>query len=38
MILATVGMQLGFDRLIKAMDALAPGLGQPVIAQVGKGT
>lgn len=38
MILVTVGMQLGFDRLIKAMDAIAPDLGQPVIAQVGKGT
>lgn len=38
MILVTVGMQLGFDRLIAAMDALAPGIGQPVIAQVGKGT
>ncbi len=37
MILVTVGMQLGFDRLIAAMDALAPTLGQPVIAQVGKG-
>jgi UDP-N-acetylglucosamine transferase subunit ALG13 len=36
-ILVTVGMQLGFDRLIKAMDELAPGLGQPVIAQTGKG-
>jgi len=36
-ILVTVGMQLGFDRLIRAMDALAPGLGAPVIAQVGKG-
>lgn len=37
MILVTVGMQLGFDRLIKAMDALAPTLGQTVIAQTGKG-
>lgn len=37
MILVTVGMQLGFDRLIAAMDRLAPSLGQPVIAQVGKG-
>lgn len=36
MILVTVGMQLGFDRLIAAMDALAPGLGQPVIAQTGR--
>ncbi len=38
MILVTVGMQLGFDRLIAAMDSLAPGLGMPVIAQTGKGT
>ena len=38
MILVTVGMQLGFDRLIAAMDALAPDLGMPVIAQTGKGT
>lgn len=38
MIIVTVGMQLGFDRLIAAMDDLAPGLGMPVIAQTGKGT
>lgn len=38
MILVTVGMQLGFDRLIKAMDHLAPNLGLPVIAQTGKGS
>lgn len=38
MILVTVGMQLGFDRLIAAMDALAPELEGPVIAQTGKGT
>ncbi|OBV11224.1 glycosyltransferase [Erythrobacter dokdonensis] len=37
MIIVTVGMQLGFDRLIAAMDALAPGLAMPVIAQTGKG-
>jgi UDP-N-acetylglucosamine transferase subunit ALG13 len=37
-IIVTVGMQLGFDRLIAAMDALAPTLGMPVIAQTGKGT
>jgi UDP-N-acetylglucosamine transferase subunit ALG13 len=37
-IVVTVGMQLGFDRLIKAMDALAPSLGMPVIAQTGKGS
>ena len=38
MIIVTVGMQLGFDRLIEAMDKLAPGLGMPVIAQNGKGS
>lgn len=38
MIIVTVGMQLGFDRLIRAMDALAPTLGTPVIAQTGKGS
>lgn len=38
MIIVTVGMQLGFDRLIAAMDALAPQLGMPVIAQTGKGS
>lgn len=38
MIVVTVGMQLGFDRLIAAMDNLAPRLAMPVIAQTGKGT
>jgi len=37
-IIVTVGMQLGFDRLIAAMDDLAPQLGMPVIAQTGKGS
>ncbi|MEE4200888.1 glycosyltransferase [Erythrobacter sp.] len=37
MILVTVGMQLGFDRLIRAMDALAPELGMKVVAQTGRG-
>lgn len=37
MILVTVGMQLGFDRLIETMDQLAPSLGMEVIAQVGRG-
>lgn len=37
MILVTVGMQLGFDRLIRAMDELAPTLGMDVIAQIGRG-
>jgi UDP-N-acetylglucosamine transferase subunit ALG13 len=36
-IVVTVGMQLGFDRLIEAMDRLAPDLGVPVVAQTGKG-
>lgn len=35
MIFVTVGTQLPFPRLIDAMDALAPGLGEPVIAQAG---
>ena len=38
MILVTVGMQLGFDRLIRAMDALAPELGIEIVAQTGQGT
>ncbi len=38
MILVTVGTQLGFDRLIEAMDHLTPSLGTEVIAQTGKGT
>lgn len=38
MIIVTVGMQLGFDRLIAAMDEIAPTLGMPVVAQTGKGT
>lgn len=38
MILVTVGMQLGFDRLIEAMDAIAPQLDQPMIAQIGHGS
>ncbi|MEQ5788483.1 glucuronosyltransferase [Erythrobacter sp. NFXS35] len=37
MIIVTVGMQLGFDRLIEAMDAIAPEIGIPVIAQTGMG-
>lgn len=38
MILVTVGMQLGFDRLVRAMDSIAPQLGVPIIAQTGKGS
>ena len=37
MIIVTVGMQLGFDRLVEAMDDLAPSLGVEVIAQIGRG-
>lgn len=37
MIVVSVGTQLPFDRLIRAMDALAPGLDQPVFAQLGHG-
>lgn len=38
MILVTVGMQLGFDRLIAAMDAIASDLDEEVVAQTGKGS
>lgn len=36
MILVTVGTQLPFDRLIQMMDAMAPDLGEPVVAQIGR--
>jgi UDP-N-acetylglucosamine transferase subunit ALG13 len=36
-ILVTVGTQLPFDRLIRAVDELTPGLGQRVIAQTNDG-
>lgn len=38
MIFATVGTQLPFDRLIEALDQLAPGLAEPVFAQTGAST
>lgn len=38
MILVTVGMQLGFDRLICAMDEITPRLPVEVVAQIGNGT
>ncbi|AGS23030.1 glycosyltransferase family 28 protein [Rhizobium etli] len=38
MILVTVGTQLPFDRLIKAVDSFAEELTKPVLAQIGKGT
>lgn len=36
MIFATIGTQLPFERLIRALDALAPSLGRPVVAQIGR--
>ncbi len=38
MILATVGTQLPFDRLIRILDGLAPSLGEPIFAQLGNTT
>lgn len=38
MIFVATGTQLAFPRLIGAMDAMAPGLDEPVIAQVGPDT
>lgn len=38
MILVTVGMQLGFDRLIAVMDDIAPHLPAKVVAQIGTGS
>lgn len=35
MIFATTGTQLAFPRLMAALDALAPDLGEEIIAQVG---
>lgn len=37
MILLTVGTQLPFDRLVRAVDELAPSLSQRVFAQIGAG-
>lgn len=37
MILLTVGTQLPFDRLVSIVDGLAPGLTEPVLAQIGNG-
>lgn len=37
MILVTVGTQLGFDRLIRAMDQLQPAIGIEFVAQIGSG-
>ncbi len=38
MIFLTVGTQLPFDRLTRAMDRLAPMLAQPVFGQIGRAT
>lgn len=38
MILLTVGTQLPFDRFVRIVDQLAPGLPEPVFAQVGRGS
>jgi len=37
-IFVTIGTQLAFPRLIGAMDALAPDLGEEIVAQVGPDT
>jgi UDP-N-acetylglucosamine transferase subunit ALG13 len=37
-IFVTVGTQLPFDRLIEAIDAIAPSLNEPIFAQTGKST
>jgi UDP-N-acetylglucosamine transferase subunit ALG13 len=37
-IVVTVGTQLPFDRLVAAIDALAPSLPMPVFAQIGAGS
>lgn len=36
MIFLTVGSQLPFDRLVRALDDIAPQLREPVFAQIGK--
>lgn len=38
MILVTVGTQLGFDRLVRAVDLIAGNLPHPVFIQTGRGT
>lgn len=38
MIFVTVGTQLPFDRLIEAIDTIAPELGEEVFAQTGQST
>ncbi len=37
MIVVTVGTQLPFDRLVEAIDSLAPKLNQKIFAQIGPG-
>jgi UDP-N-acetylglucosamine transferase subunit ALG13 len=36
-ILLTVGTQLPFDRFVEIVDRLAPGLSEPIFAQIGHG-
>ena len=36
MILLTLGTQLPFDRLVKALDEIAPTLDQPIFGQIGR--
>ncbi|WP_395944980.1 glycosyltransferase [Brevundimonas sp.] len=38
MILLTLGTQLPFDRLVKALDQIAPTLDQPIFGQIGRST
>ena len=37
MILLTVGTQMPFDRFVRMVDAIAPALPEPVVAQIGNG-
>ncbi|MBA4809155.1 glycosyltransferase [Brevundimonas sp.] len=36
MILLTIGTQLPFDRLVKALDEISPSLNRPIFGQIGK--
>lgn len=38
MILLTLGTQLPFDRLVRALDEIAPTLNQPIFGQIGRST
>jgi len=37
MILLTIGTQLPFDRLVKAVDELSPFINEPIFGQIGSG-